>query len=67
MTHKDTHGAACTCHSCAPMAATLYAVRWTERNGRTAEFHYARGDVARGVAAQLRRGWRSDARVERVA
>lgn len=23
MTHKDTHGEACTCHSCAPIAAVI--------------------------------------------
>lgn len=44
----------------------LYAVRWTERSGRVAEFHYARRDVAEQVAAGFRRGWRKDARVEAV-
>jgi hypothetical protein len=40
------------------------AVVWTARNGRSAEWHYARADDAERVAAQLRRGWRKDAHTE---
>lgn len=47
--------------------AGFYAVRWTARSGRVAEWHYGRRDDAERVAARLRRGWRKDARAERVA
>lgn len=44
----------------------MYAVRWTEKSGRTAEWHYARQDEAEAVAEQLRGGWRKDAHVEEL-
>lgn len=44
----------------------MWAVRWTQADGRTAEWHYAREDDAANVATLLRRGWRKDARAERI-
>lgn len=44
----------------------MWTVTWTATSGRTAEWHYANEAVAEETAARLRRGWRKDARVERL-